>query len=107
MAGLGVVGVAGAVAMGLEFKENNDDARAVCPSSRGCSNEEIVRHNELVDSAARARTWSLISGGLGGACLIGAAILWLTEDESNEAVVEARPFVTARGDYGASLAGSF
>jgi hypothetical protein len=107
MAGLGVVGVAGAVAMGFEFKSNNDEARTICPTSRECTNEGILRHNELVDSAERARNWAFISGGAGGALLIGAAILWATEEDSPDTAVHATPFVSAGGVYGASVAGSF
>lgn len=107
MAGLGVLGIAGGVAMGLEFKANNDDAKAICPSSNDCSNSEILRHNEFVGAAEDARTWALISGGAGTALLAGAIILWATEDDSNQASVRPQPFVTADGSYGGGLFGRF
>lgn len=98
LAGLGLVGAAGGVVMGLEFRSNDDAARAICPSSRDCSNDDILRHNELVDAANRARTWAFVSGGVGGAMLVGAAILWLTSDDSSsDSAWVATPVFTADG----------
>jgi hypothetical protein len=108
LAGLGVVGVAGSVAMGLEFQDNNDKAKTICPSSRNCTGEEIRTHADLVSAASRARTWAIVSGGVGGALLLGASILWLTDGEPTTASAWAPlPFATADGNLGAVMSGSF
>lgn len=108
LAGLGVIGVAGGVVMGLEFRSNDDEARSICPSGRDCTNEQILRHNELVDAANRARTWAFVSGGVGGALLIGATILWLTSgDTSSNTAWVATPILTADGSAGLVVSGRY
>lgn len=108
MGGLGVLGLAGAVVMSLEFKSDVDDAKALCVTESDCTDAEILKHNDLVDSAERARTWAIVSGSVGGALLVGAAVLWLTEpDDATEQAWVATPVVTTDGTLGATLQGRF
>jgi len=58
-----------------------------------------------VESAREARTWGFVSGGVGGALLIGAAVLWATQDD--ERAWAPSPMLTADGGYGAGVVGRF
>lgn len=107
---LGSVGV-GALLTGGTFavlyKASNDDAKAVCPSSSGCTGVEMDTHEQLVDDARRARTWSFVGFGVGAAALGAAAYFFFTgqpEAETGVAEWRAVPFLGGDG-FGAAVDG--
>jgi hypothetical protein len=109
---LGAVSVGGAAVgtvMGLRYMARNDDAKKVCPSSRGCSAKDITDHERLLDQAERARTWSYVGFGVAGAAAAGAITFFIihqSKDPPKDRWV-ALPVVDASGGLGASLSRSF
>jgi len=109
---LGGVGV-GALAVGtifaFRYKSANDDAKGICPSSTGCSLQEIADHDRLVEEATTARSWTYVGFGVGVFALSGAAALYLLSkpEEPGRAGIRALPALGANGEFGASLSGAF
>ena len=108
------MGVAGVIALGagtvfaLEYSSADNDARAICPSGRGCSRAEISDHSELVDDSRAARNRALLAFGLGGSALSGATTLYFASGSKEKAArVDAGLFVGATGQPGAMLRGRF
>ena len=112
--GLGVVGV-GALAfgafMGSKYSSANSDAKAICPSGRGCTSQQITDHDQKVDDARGNRTWAYAGLGVGVVGLgAAAALLFLPQTESENPTHSAwlaTPVVAADGSLGASLSGKF
>lgn len=107
LAGVGVVSLGVGTVLALEYKSKNDDARAICPSGVGCSSSDIDRHSSLVSDAKTFRTWSFVGFGVGGAAVIGAAVLYFAPSSQRASGVVAAPFVTADGTWGAVASGKF
>jgi hypothetical protein len=110
LVGVGVVGVAIGGAMGAQYVGSRSDAEKVCPSARNCTQAEVSLHDALVEDARNARTWTFVGLGVGGAALISAAYLHLTEPSSAEnperSSVSAAPLLS-ESVLGASLSGRF
>lgn len=108
-AGVGVLGLGLGTVMALEYKSKNDDAKAICPSGIGCSAGEIASHASLVSDAKMFRTWSYVGFGVGGAALIGAAVLYFTPSSASSRAsgFVAAPFAGADGSWGAVASGRF
>lgn len=88
----------------------NEEARKICPSSVGCSAEDIRQHDALVSDARTLRALSYLGFGIGGAALAAAGVLALTVRGRQEAPPTARlraaPVVSS-GTLGAVMVGNF
>ncbi len=108
LAGLGVVSVGLGTVMALEFKSKNDDAKAICPSGTGCARADVDHHAQLVSDAKNFRTWSFVGFGVGSAALVAGAVLYFAPSHAAQASgINAAPFVTADGSWGAVASGRF
>lgn len=83
LGGLGVAGLAVGTGFALTFHARNQDADAACPSGRGCTEDDVVRYNRAIDEAKTARWLSATAFSIGGAALIGGAMLWFTTDRQH------------------------
>ena len=113
--GLGVVGIGGlafGAFMATKYSSANSDAKAICPTSRGCTSQQITAHDQKVEDARGNRNWAYAGFGVG---LVGigaaAALLFLPQQTESEAAPHsawlATPLLTADGTLGASLSGKF
>jgi hypothetical protein len=109
LAGLGIAAFGVGTVLAIEFQSKNDDAKVICPSSVGCSASDIDDHSGLVSDAKTFRTWSFVGFGVGGAALVGAAILYFAPSSSGERASSftAAPFVAGDGTWGAVASGDF
>ena len=108
LAGVAVVGFTVGTVMAIKYSNANSDAKAVCPTSVGCSPVQIAFHDERVDQARTARTWTYIGFGAGVVGLgAAAAALFLPQSSETEHALAATPIVAADGSFGASLSGKF
>jgi hypothetical protein len=111
LGGLGVASGATAVYFGVRYKNKNEDAEAICPSSANCTAQEIQRHAELVDEARTARTLTFVGVGVAGASLVAATYLIFIAPSGKSGEKSGRlgiaPRLDARGGWGADLFGSF
>ena len=108
VAGLGVVALGVGTLFGLRYKSKNDEAKAICPSSSGCSAVEIDQHSHLLSDAKAYRTGAFIGFGVGGAALISAAVLYFApKRNSGTSGFQAAPFITHEGAWGATAVGNF
>jgi len=78
--GIGVVGVGLGSAFGLMAKASDDKADPLCSSSDHCTDEG----KSLVNSAHSKATVATVAFSIGGAGLLGGAILWLTAPRAQE-----------------------
>ncbi|MET0791575.1 MAG: hypothetical protein ABW061_08650 [Polyangiaceae bacterium] len=107
-AGLGVASLGLGTVMALEFKSKNDDAKQICPSGTGCSQNDVNQHGQLVSDAKTFRTWSFVGFGVGSAALVAATVLYFAPSSSERAsAFSAAPFMTADGSWGAFASGKF
>jgi hypothetical protein len=109
LVGLGVASAGAGTILGLEYKSKNDDAKTICPAGSGCSGADIDGHAQLVSDAKTFRTWSFVGFGVGGAALIGAAVLYFAPKSNSSATSGwlAAPFVSQDGAWGATALGHF
>ena len=108
LAGLGVASLGLGTILAFEFKSKNDQAKGICPNSVGCTAAEVNQHEDLVSDARRFRTLSFLGFGVGGAALLAATVLFVVPSASSGASgLNATPFVTADGSWGASASGRF
>ncbi len=105
VAGVGLGASVAGVAFGLQYLSNNHDAKGVCPTSYGCSADEISQHAKFIDDARTARTWSYVGFGVGAAALTGAAILYTTAGHTGD--VSATTGVNADGAFNVAVRGRF
>lgn len=77
VAAVGVVGLAGGLVFGLQAKGLESEAFDLCPNENDpCAN--AAQAQEKIDSGQSKAMLSNISFGIGGAAVIGAAVLWFT-----------------------------
>ncbi len=109
LTGLGIASLGIGTVLSVEYQSKNDDAKAICPSSVGCSASDIDNHSGLVSDAKTFRTWSFVGFGVGGAALVGAAVLYFAPASSGERASSftAAPFVAGNGTWGAVASGKF
>ncbi len=109
LGGGGLAALAVGTFFGFSYKSANDDAKAICPSSTGCSVRDIEDHDRLVDEATTARAWAYLGVGAGVAALGGALALYVFDkpEASDAAGIRALPTLGASGELGASVMGSF
>lgn len=102
VAGVGVVSIGVAIALGIQAKGFQDDAYALCPDpSMPCARADEA--NALMDKGRTRATMTNVAYGIGGAALIGAAVLWFVGAPSSS---EGRVSVTPRAN-GVDLAVRF
>jgi hypothetical protein len=108
LAGVGVAGATVGTIMGLKYQSNNDDAKAICPTSYNCTAEQISEHTRLVKDARKERVWMYVGAGVGVAGLAGAAFFWLVDKPRRAHSVSFRAVpAVGQGEVGASVVGSF
>lgn len=78
--GIGVVGVGVGAAFGLMAKSSDEKADPLCSSSDHCTDEG----KSLINSAHSKATVATVAFSIGGAGLLGGAILWLTAPRAQE-----------------------
>ena len=109
--GVGVFGVASlatGVFFAVRYKTANDDAKGICPASNHCTLAEITDHDQLVDRATTARSWTYAGLGVGTFAVGAAVALYAlgSKDEPAHAWLRAVPTV-AQNQVGATLLGAF
>ena len=97
--GIGVIGVGVGSAFGLMAKSSDEKADPLCSSSDHCTDEG----KSLVNSAHSKATVATVAFAIGGAGLLGGAILWLTAPKPQE----RGPSVTVVPTVGPDGAGIF
>lgn len=108
LAGVGVAAVGLGTGFALVSRSKNNSAEAICPSSTDCTRAQIYNHGAYLEDAKTFRTWSYVGFGVGGAALIGAAVLYFAPtSRASSAGLGAAPFVTADGSWGATAIGRF
>jgi hypothetical protein len=108
VAGFGVASLVVGTALALEYKAKNDDAKLICPSSIGCSAYQIKAHGDFVSDAKAFRAGSFVGFGVGGAALVGAAVMYFAPIwPAQHYGFVAAPFVAADGSWGAAASGRF
>ncbi|MBL9019535.1 MAG: hypothetical protein JNL83_35425 [Myxococcales bacterium] len=77
VAGVGVLAVGAAIVLGTQANGFQDDAYALCPSpSVACTRADEA--NDLMEKGRSRALGANIAYGVGGAAVIGAAVLWFT-----------------------------
>jgi hypothetical protein len=75
---VGLVAIGGGVFFGLRAKGFEKDADELCPMEACATQADVDEANDLLDKGKSSALLSNISFGVGGAALVGAAILWFT-----------------------------
>lgn len=73
LVGVGAVGLFVGLAYTQQYRSSHQDAKNVCPTSFGCTREEIERHQDLVDDSRRARWYAAAGYGVATLGLVGGA----------------------------------
>ncbi|MBL8621154.1 MAG: hypothetical protein JNK64_07610 [Myxococcales bacterium] len=77
LAGVGLVAIGGGVVLGLSAKGLEDDAFALCPDPAvPCA--DAAEAQDLTDRAGTRALFANVAYGVGGAAIVGAAVLWFT-----------------------------
>jgi hypothetical protein len=109
--GLGTAAVGGlalGTVMAVKYSNANSDAKATCPSNQNCTPQEIAYHDQRVEDAKAARTWSIVGFGVGAVGVgAAAALLFLPKNNDKEKAWIATPVIANNGTFGANLSGSF
>lgn len=109
--GVGVLGVSAlafGTYLGIKYKSANDEAKLVCPSSSGCTQDQISLHTDLVDRASFNRNFAFVGFGVGIAAVTTSVFLFALEKpkKASASALRAAPAFGA-GYYGGALGGSF
>jgi hypothetical protein len=105
LGGLGVAGIAVGAVSGLKFLSKKDEAASICPTGVACTPGDIAAYETTMADARSARKLSLIGFGVGGAALLGGAILLISAPRSAATTgISVAPAVGA-GSVGATIAG--
>lgn len=105
--GAGVGALTAGVAFALQYRSNDQDARAVCPQSSGCTRAEVAQHAGFVSDARRARTLAYVGFGVGAAALSSAAVLLLWKVDGEPTSLSANAGLLPSGAWAAELVGKF
>lgn len=109
--GLGTAALGGltlGTVMAVKYSNANSDAKATCPSNQNCTPQEIAFHDQRVEDAKTARTWSVVGFGVGAVGLgAAAALLFLPKNDDKGKAWIATPVIAGNGTFGANLSGSF
>jgi serine/threonine-protein kinase len=83
---LGGVGVAAgvfAVIKLVDYNDKVDSANGICKDA--CREPANTQAKSILDDARSVRTQAIVAGAIGGASLIGGAVLWFTSSPSTQA----------------------
>ena len=107
LAGVGVAGLTVGTLEWLRFEQKKDDAESVCPSS-GCYDAQHDTAAAYLAEADTARKIAIAGGAIGGASLVGAAIVWFASSSgtSGTDALAITPVVGMRG-FGLDLRGAW
>jgi len=102
--GIGVVGLAAGTVFWINYNSKNEEASNVCRETpTNCPATDLQRNSDLKEQAQSNLTLSYVGFGVGGAALVGGAVLYLTAPSgAARNGWRAAPLV-GRGAYGASL----
>jgi hypothetical protein len=108
LGGVGVAALAAGTILGIRYKSNNDDAKAICPANVNCTAAEIENHDRLVEDARTDRNWMYAGVGVGALSLAGAAALYFFDkpQSTKSGSWHALPAV-GQTEIGASVVGAF
>jgi len=108
LAGIGLAGVTLGTVMAFRYNNKNDEATSICPTSIGCTPDEIERHSRLVEQARTARSVMYVGGSLGIVSLAAAAFFFVVDKPRGErsAGWQAAPAI-GPGQLGAAVSGAF
>ncbi|HEU0031145.1 MAG TPA: hypothetical protein VFQ53_10970 [Kofleriaceae bacterium] len=105
--GVGVGAVAGGVVFGLSARGKYADAKDTCGGSiDACIPGQLDAAQAQVDDARKAANLSSILFAVGGAAVIGGAVIWFTAPSAEKPTVALTPTVSA-GSAGFVLSGRF
>jgi hypothetical protein len=108
LGGLALGGLTVGTIMALKYRSANSDAKSVCPSSHGCTSQQISFHDQRVEDARSDRSWAFIGFGVGGLGLAAAAaLLCLPQSNETERAWVPSLSVAGNGTWGANLSGKF
>jgi hypothetical protein len=109
LGGLGVVGLVGGGAMGLQYLASQDDAKQICRGTPSCTEGDVARHRDLVEDAKTGKNWAFVGFGVGGAALLGAGFLYFTMPEAagEDSALMLSPIVAPGSLVGGAVRGSF
>ncbi len=110
LGGIGAAGLAMGTVFAFEVAAKNKDADSNCPSGHGCSSSDIEQYNRAIDDAKTARWLSIAGFSVGGAALVGGALLWSTLDRNkaaNSGVVSAIMFFPHPGGSYTAVSGNW
>ncbi len=104
---IGVGGGVMALVEGLTFSSKSNELNAACPPG-GCNDTNSFAHaNSLRSDASTARTLAIVGGAVGGAGLVGGALLWFTAGSGPTSGTVAFAPVVFAGTVGMSCNGNF
>jgi hypothetical protein len=106
---LGVVGLVGGAAMGLQYLASQDDAKQICRGTPSCTEGDVARHRELVEDAKTGKRWAFVGFGVGGAALLGAGLLYFTMPAApkDDSALILSPVIAPGAFVGGSVRGGF
>ncbi len=84
----GAGAITAAVAFAL-YAHSDSQARDLCRSAAGCADEDIARHQSLVDDARTARAVGIAGLAITGASLLGATVFFIREHDASAAPLSA------------------
>jgi hypothetical protein len=99
VAGGGVAVVIVGAVLGFQAQTLRDDAEDVCPPD-ACSPDDAVQANKLNDRSHKRALFANVAFGVGGAAVIGGAVLWYLG-------APVAPTVDEEGDLGVALVGTW
>ena len=90
LAGVGLAAIGGGVVLGMSASGLEDDAYALCPDP-GVPCADAAEAQDLIDRGAQRALFANIAYGVGGAAIVGAAVLWFTGAPSKSDRVAVAP----------------
>lgn len=102
LGGVGLVAIGAGVGLGLSAKGLQDDAYALCPDpAQPCG--DAAKAQDLTDRANSRALYANIAYGVGGAAIVGAAVLWFTGAPAKSADAVAITPRVGRGFSGVTV----
>lgn len=78
LAGAGLAAIGAGLVLGKVASDSNDDANALCPDTRCASQAAKDDASRTLASADRSATAANVLAGLGGAAIVGGAVLYIS-----------------------------
>ena len=97
-------GLALGTIMALKYNSANSDAKNICPQSHDCTTQQISDHDQKVEDARSARTWTYVGFSVGTFGLAAAAaLLFMPKSSGTESAWVASPVVAGSDALGANM----